>query len=324
MNFRLLRRILPLFIVCGLLWFFLFKQSKEVVLDPNYGILRPLRQKPSLAYATLLCGDSYDDGFYFDSTRVLSYQLLHDKTTSGNRSIPFLVLVCPSIPERQKERLRNDGATVIQVDDLKLPRWIKTGITRWKDQFMKLRLFEMEEYDRILFMDADTTLTRPIDAIFDEEIITTPATTLSHRKAHIRADEHPLPANYVFAARSNNEFSGERNHPFPPPPTNLFSAGFWILAPSREMFSYLMSVIEHRGRFNPTTMEQSLLNYAFRREGAMPWIELNYQWSATWPNMKDFEGGVASLHEKLQWNGPAELRRLWADYKKKMEAHFSS
>lgn len=322
---RLPRRLhIPaLFTICGLLWLLFFKKPKEVVLDPDYGILRPLGQRPSLAYATLLCGDAYDDGFYFDSARVLSYQLLHDETTRGNRSIPFLVLVCSGLPEWQKERLRQDGATVIQVDDVKLPRWIKTGITRWKDQFMKLRLFEMEEYDRILYMDADTTLTRPIDAIFDEEIIRIPANTLFVRKSQIRGDEHPLPAQYVFAARSNNEFSGERDHHFPPPPTNLFSAGFWILAPSREMYSYLMSVTEHRGRFNPTTMEQSLLNYAFRREGAMPWIELSYKWSATWPNMEDFDGGVASLHEKLQWNGPDELQHLWANYKKRMDAFFS-
>ena len=293
-----------------------------MVLDPEYGILRPLGQTPSLAFATLLCGDAHDDGLYFDSTRVLSYQLLHDENTRSNRSIPFLVLVCSGVPERQKERLRQDGATVVEVEDIKLPGWVKTGVTRWKDQFIKLRLFEMGQYDRILFMDADTTLTRPMDTIFDEEIIRMPATTLSHRKAHIKGDEYPLPANYVFAARSNNEYSGQRNHPFPPPPTNLFSAGFWILAPSQEMFSYLMSVTQHRRRFNPTTMEQSLLNYAFRREGAMPWIELHYKWSATWPNMRDFEGGVVSLHEKLQWNGPDELQHLWADYKRRMDAFF--
>jgi alpha-N-acetylglucosamine transferase len=180
----------------------------------------------------------------------------------------------------------------------------------------------MLEYDRILYMDADTTLTRPIDSIFDDPIVKIPATTLSDRKAHIKGDEAPPPANYVFAARSNNEFSGQRNHPFPPPNTLLFSAGFWVLAPSKEMFSYLTSVMKHWRRFNPTTMEQSLLNYAFRREGAMPWMELDYRWSATWPNMKDFVGGVATLHEKFKWEGPQELQDLWQGYRRKMDAYF--
>jgi alpha-N-acetylglucosamine transferase len=325
MNSRLPRRVyIPvLCTIIGLLYFF-FRKPPEVVLDPSYGTLRPLGQNPSLAIATLFCGESYDDNSYFDFTRVLSYQLLHDEATRSNRSIPFLVLVCSSVPAWQKQRLRQDGAAVIEVEELHLPGWIKTGVTRWKDQFLKLRLWEMMQYDRILYMDADTTLTGPIDAIFDEEIVKTPGTTLSFRKEQIKGDEAPLPANYLFAARSNNEFSGQRDHPFPPPPTNLFSAGFWIIAPSKEMFSYLMSITRHRRRFNPTTMEQSLLNYAFGREGAMPWFEIGYKWSATWPNMRDFEGGVVSLHEKLQWEGPEELQWFWMEKKRKMDAFFGS
>jgi alpha-N-acetylglucosamine transferase len=325
MNSRLRRRVYisVLCTIITLLWF-LFKKPPEVDLDPSYGTLRPLGQKPTLAIATLFCGESYDDDSYFDFTRVLSYQLLHDETTRSNRSIPFLILVCSSVPAWQKQRLRQDGATVIEAEELHLPSWIKTGVTRWKDQFLKLRLWEMVQYDRILYMDADTTLTGPIDAIFDEQIVKIPASTLSFRKEQIRRDEAPLPANYLFAARPNNEFTGQRDHPFPPPPTNFFSAGFWIIAPSKEMFSYLLSITGHRRRFNPTTMEQSLLNYAFRREGAMPWFEIGYHWSATWPNMKDFEGGVVSLHEKLQWEGPEELQRLWLENKKKMDAFFSS
>ncbi|PMD47198.1 glycosyltransferase family 8 protein [Hyaloscypha variabilis F] len=320
---RLRRRIyIPVVLTfAALLWFF-FKKRPEVILDPTYGTLRPLGPYPTLAVATLLCGEAYDDTSYIDFTRVLTYQLLHDPATRLNNTIPFLVLVCSSLPAAHKERLRLDGATVIEATDLHLPGWIHTGVTRWKDQFLKLRLWEMVEYDRILYMDADTTLTGPIDSIFDEEIVRLPATTLTFRKEAIRADEASLPAEYLFAARSNNEFTGQREHPFPPPPTSVFSAGFWIIAPSKEMFNYLMSVTGHRRRFDPTTMEQSLLNYAFRREGAMPWIELGYHWSATWPNLKDLDGGVVSLHEKLQWEGPEELQKLWNEKKRKMDAFY--
>jgi alpha-N-acetylglucosamine transferase len=323
-NSRLRRRayIPVLFTIAALLWFFNRKRP-EVDLDSKYGTLQPLGSDPSLAIATLFCGESYDDDSYFDFTRVLTYQLLHDPATCLNTSIPFLILVCPTVPKWQTERLRADGATIIEAADLQLPGWIHTGVTRWKDQFLKLHLWEMVQYDRILYMDADTTLTGAIDSIFLEETVQLPATTLPTRKSEIKFDEASLPANYVFAARSNNEFTGQRDHPFPPPPTTLFSAGFWIIAPSKEMFGYLMSVTGHRRRFNPTTMEQSLLNYAFRREGAMPWIELNYRWSATWPNLKDLEAGVVTLHEKLQWEGPVELQNLWKEKKGKMDAFYA-
>jgi alpha-N-acetylglucosamine transferase len=318
------RYIISVLITICLVWYLFLTPPEEVTLNPKYGVLKPSSRDSRLAFATMLSdADESEDDFYYVAIRVLAYQLLHDEYTRSNKTIPFIVLATPEVPLFKQERLRLDGATVIQVQDVPHPRWIKTGITRWKDQFAKLRLFEMVEYDRILYMDADTLLTRPIDSIFDEEIVRIPATTLPYRKQQIKKDEASLPANYVFAARSNNEFTGQRDHPFPPPLTELFSAGFWIVAPSKEMFAYFISVMQHWRRFDPTTMEQSLLNYAFRREGAMPWLELDYRWSATWPNIKDFNEGVASLHEKLEWGGPQELRELWRGYRKKMEVFFS-
>jgi alpha-N-acetylglucosamine transferase len=183
----------------------------------------------------------------------------------------------------------------------------------------------MIEYDRILFIDADTLITRPIDAIFDEPNIRTPYSTLLDRKKRIKSDEIGLlPAEYVFAARSDNALTGERDHPFPPLPTNVFSAGFWVAAPSLEMFDYLISVMNHYRRFDPHTMEQSLLNYAFRRDAAMPWVELDYHWSATWPSVRDVEGGVATLHEKFWSTGPDELREKWQDARRNMEAYYDA
>ena len=69
-------------------------------------------------------------------------------------------------------------------------------------------------------------------------------------------------------------------------------------------------------------MEQSLLDHAFRRRDAMPWGELDYKWSATWPNLKDWEGNVVALYEKLWSAGPDELKALWWDFKNKMELYY--
>src|SRR5690606_15015291 len=145
--------------------------------------------------------------------------------------------------------------------------------------------------------------------IFDELEIQVPAPTLAERPG--KADEAPLPASFVFGARSDNHLTGMREHPFPPLNTNVFSAGFWVAAPSQELFDYFLDLTTHYRRFDPHTMEQSLLNYAFRRDGPMPWRELHYKWSATWPSFRDVEGGVVTLHEKFWAAGPKELRELW-------------
>lgn len=304
--------------------------------DPTYGLLDETSSSASrLAIATFLTAGDDDpvsaseflSNPYFAATRTLLHQLLHGaetriNTSSSNVNIDVVVLVTPNVPPEATRQLSREGAVVIHASPVPLKWWIRTGVTRWKDQFLKLRLLEQTQYKRLLFIDADTLLTSSIDALFSEPEVSLPAPTL-HQHCP-RADEIPLlPAQYVFAARSNNQFTGERRHPFPPLNTDLFSAGFWAAAPSAELFAYLLSVMDHYRRFDPHTMEQSLLNYAFRRAGPMPWRELHYRWTATWPNREDLAGRVVSLHDKFWKTGPDELRALWARRRDEMERYWA-
>ncbi|MCJ1308332.1 hypothetical protein MMC25_001985 [Agyrium rufum] len=324
-RFRHVHLLIPLLIVILTFTYLCFFSKPHYTQIPNYAPLRKIHSTSKVAIATFLSNGAgasatIEDDFYFQAARTLTYQLLHDpKTRSKRAEIPFLVLCTQDVTTSKLKRLELDGATVEVIADVPLPHWISTGVTRWKDQFTKLRIFEMVQYERVLFIDADTLIVKPIDGIFDEPIIQTPMTPLLHRTLELKVDEKPLPSNYSFAARSDNAFSGERDHPFPPPPTESFSAGFWLAAPSKEMSEYLMSVMGNWRRFNPHTMEQSLLNYAFRRGGVMPWYELGWEWSATWPNLRDLEGGVRSLHEKWDRTGPEELREKWRKVKIEME-----
>jgi len=279
------------------------------------------------AIATFLGEDTLHEAedFYFIGARILAYQLLHANTTRSSRPIPFLVLINQAVTQDKRDRLTKDGAQVVLAEEVPTAWWIRGGEKRWKDVMTKIRLFEMTDYDRILFIDADTLLTRQIDGVFEETMVREPSRTRFEKGGKaVRGDEDLLPAEYIFASRSDNAFGGKRNHPFPPKTTNSLSAGFFLLAPSQEMYSYLMSVTKHFWRFSPRTPEQSLMNYAFRREGAMPWLEVDYRWTATWPNLKDAEVGVASLHEKFWKSGPKELRLLWRDRREEMEAYYNS
>jgi alpha-N-acetylglucosamine transferase len=320
---RLLLISSSLIFVLTIIYIYLFSKPHYTQI-PNYAPLRKTDSSSKVAIATFLSGGAdpsapIEDDFYFQAARTLTYQLLHDpKTRSERADIPFLVLCTKDVAISKVKRLELDGAIVKVVPDVPLPYWISTGVTRWKDQFTKLRIFEMVEYERVLFIDADTLIVKPIDGIFDEFMIQIPMTSQLYRAYEAKSDEKPLPSNYTFAARSDNAFSGERDHPFPPPPTESFSAGFWLAAPSKEMFEYLTSVMGNWRRFHPHTMEQSLLNYAFRRGGPMPWYELGWEWSATWPSLRDLEGGVRSLHEKWDHVGPEELREKWRKVKSEM------
>lgn len=294
-------------------------------------MVQDLKPGSKVAFATFLAENTKrksdnerdDEDWYYVASRLLAYQLLHDPDTRTNRPIPFIVLVTSAVSESKRERLRKDGAIIVPAEDVTLPFWVKTGVTRWKDQFTKLRLLELVEFERIAFIDADTLITRCLDGLFDDPTVAKASRTLfDSRKGEIKSDEAPLPEKYVFSTRPDNALAGERSHPFPPVEGNVFSAGFWVAAPSFELFDYYYSVMNHWRRFDPHTMEQSLMNYAHRMDGPMPWGRLDYHWSATWPNQADVAGGVASLHEKFWTAGEKTTRQLWFDAKLKMEKYW--
>ncbi|KAI8930791.1 hypothetical protein NX059_011815 [Plenodomus lindquistii] len=273
---------------------------------------------PELAIATFLTGQAIDDT-YFNSTKLLAYQLLHDKPTRlTNPNITFVVMCGKKLSEDRKEALKRFGATVITLDDVELPKWIHSGEPRWSEQFTKLRAFQRIEYKRMLYIDADYLIMHPMDDIFEDPIIQITSPTLIDRSGEIKEDEGPLPPRWLFAARSENGGIGGFGHDVPPLSTNYANAGFFLIAPDESMYNHLMTVMKHEGRFSTTFMEQDMLNYVFRREGPMPWRELNWKWSANFVNDKDVEFGVHSLHGKFWWEGPVTVRRKWSQTMEKM------
>ncbi|TVY47193.1 Uncharacterized protein LOCC1_G003431 [Lachnellula occidentalis] len=276
-----------------------------------------------LAYATLLLPDTSSDpsrstDIYFLSTRILNYQLLHDPRTRTTRAIPFLVLVTPDIPPWKCEHLKREGATIVRVGKLDVD-WIQPGHERWRDVMIKLRLFELLSYDRILFLDADTFLFKPLDGVFAD-----PAAQIQQtlQQASIEPDEGPLPASYVFGTSSEVTTA---SHSYPPVPMGYFNAGFFVMSPSLQLFSYYLSLFNHTTRFDTTYPEQNLLNYAHREDRNMPWGRLNFSWNINLPLPRDVEMGVASVHAKLWTKGnelkpvEQELQDIWRVKREEME-----
>lgn len=255
-----------------------------------------------------------DDDAYLDATRLLTYELLHAPDTRVNTtSVNFLVLCSSSVPITYKQQLQKDGAIVIEVDDVPVDWWIKSNVGRWKEQFTKLRVFEITEYQRILFIDADTMIFDHLDPIFHEpEVVPLIPTFTFPPQVQAKTDELPPPSEWLFAARSDNGYTGMRNHLIPPLQSLNFGAGFFIIAPNLQLFTYLRSIMSHWRRFDSYTMEQSLLSYAFRRNGPMPWRELHWKWSVMWPTEIDKQMGVVTLHDKFWGDGsPQPLREIW-------------
>ncbi|EFY84586.1 glycosyl transferase family 8 family, putative [Metarhizium acridum CQMa 102] len=240
----------------------------------------------------------------------------------NRRRIDWVVAVTNDVPESNRQQLRQDGAIVVPVQDVGLPSWIKIPIHRWKDQFTKLRLIQMTQYTRLLFIDADSLLTRPIDDVFDELAVREPKRTVPDRPwegGGTYVDE------YVFAARPDNGYRQGHDHVVPPDPmarSDYFNAGFWVTRPSEEMFSLFMHVMALNDSFPSVMMEQSMLNHIFRHDGPMPWEELNWRWNANYPNARDLAAGVRCLHQKFWQEGDEHLRSLWHSWRARMENYY--
>lgn len=298
---------------------------------PNLGQSSPTpssasspESKSPYAYVTLLAPNPKldnktlpdDEDEYFVGTRVLAYQLLHAPKTGTNTSIPFVVLATPDIAESKLERLRKDGATVKVIERIS-ESWMKPGLQRWRDMMSKLRMLELTQFDKVLFMDADMYIAERMDGIF-----TDPTTEpLASKRELAVEDEGRLPESYIFSAQ---QYMEGRIHPYPPPTGDYFSGGFFLCQPSIAIFNYYLSIAKIEDRFNSNAMEQGLLNYAHRRDGPMPWTDIYYKWTTTWPSMKEYEAGAHSLHEKW-WDEKIrldpDLRKLWYIARGEMEGY---
>jgi alpha-N-acetylglucosamine transferase len=284
----------------------------------------------NLAFATFLTGTSanisdpdinHDE--YFTAARMLGYQILHDPRTRTSRNIPLVVLVTTDVTPSKMERLQRDGFIVQQVEYVTDGAdWVKGWLPRWKDVMTKLRIWEIEGYSRVLYIDADMVLTRPLDGVFDEA---------SAHPVHIdstkprRADEGPLPDQYLFAAIPE----ATKKHKYPPKESendfahiDYFNSGFMLFRPDRTMFEHHRSLLSLPGRFNASFMDQALLNHAHKRGGTMPWQNLPVTWNIMFPTYEDYMGGVASLHEKWWRPRDKRLEGLFATVKREMEAFY--
>lgn len=263
--------------------------------------------------------DDNDDGYYL-STRVLGYQLMHSPTAGTNSSIPFVVIVTDETSARKRARLEKDGATVIQVERIS-PGWAIPGDPRWKDMMTKLRLFELTQYAKICYIDSDHLVVDRLDGIFWDE-----ATLTQHTFQNPNAladDEAALPRTYMMAAHA--DFWGY-DHPYPPPADgDYMNFGFAVFSPSKPLFEYYLSVLAIQGRFDMVFQEQSLVNYAHRRGGNMPWKPLWHGWNVNWPTERDWKGGAKSFHAKYWDTDPSHdkvLKQIWREQRAEMEGFY--
>ena len=252
-----------------------------------------------LAPREIVPGIGNEEDKYLTAIRILIYHTMHDSTTRGAGEIPFIVMLTAETDEPTRSQLIEDGATIVDVDPITID-WIKPGRPRWKHVMTKLHMFKLTAYEKVLFLDSDTGIFGPLDGVFND-----PATELQTNRldANMRfGNDSGQPNTYMMAGNSGparNEMKWPERGIRKGEPIN---AGFVIFKPSLQMFEYQYHLANIEGIFDGDAPEQNLFNYVYRRDGNMPWQQIDALWSVNNPIHDDLLHGVRSVHEKYWRN----------------------
>ncbi|KAL2210274.1 nucleotide-diphospho-sugar transferase [Sarocladium strictum] len=281
------------------------KKTEVKYKRPEYLPAKVDKKKEKYAYCaflskTLPTGDEkWDTEDYFVAMRTLVWQLKHDPETKADPDIDVVIMVGPGVSAGHQQRLRKDGAIVKPVELVhgQNDSWITPQTSRWADVMTKLRAWEMEEYSKVLILDGDILLAKPLDGVF-----TDPGAQLMETKPKGHKDDEPeLPKDYLLSAII--DYNPNVPHNWPPTDAGRrrghFNAGFFMLRPDKKLFNYFVGLLDVVDRFNPKFPEQNMLNYAFRWDGPMPFKEVSAVWNTNFANEDDLKAGTASVHMKF-------------------------
>lgn len=242
---------------------------------------------------------------YFDATRILTYQILHAPDTRTKLNISFVVFVHENVEHGKRKQLQAQGAEVIELADFRMDGF-RPKDRRWIDVLTKLRMWQMIQYDLIVFLDADSLLTRPLDDLLnaEEALPRVPV----QQAVPCNGIGMPLPQTYITAGlpqlRPNHSANPSRV------PEDFWAwenlnTGFLVLQPSLEIFHYFECLLASTDSFDSSIADQSVLNYVFTQSGPMPWTKVDFLWNIQWPWSADIFSGYAVLHEK--WWAPVHV-----------------
>lgn len=233
--------------------------------------------------------DQYNDlDAEYIGIRTLVYQLLHAPSTRLHNTIPVIVLVDQHVRQSKRQRLREDGAIVVEVEAI--------SDNHWGDMANKLRIFDptIVPYEKVLFIDANTVLTRPVDKIFDDP--GSSPVMVDHASQESLGEANQLPEHFVMAGSPVMEGVSDSDEA-----SIAFCSGLFLYSPSPLMFNYYQSLLGHSEPSQPVGNQgEDLLNYAHRREGPVPWQSLRGSWYLHQPEDRDLKGKYSSMHVKWQ------------------------
>lgn len=219
---------------------------------------------------------------YLAGTLVLYHSLMATKP-----KYPFVVAVTDTLPQDAQETLKRFGIELVTVDLLILPASrfdpSKTE-ARFTDIWTKVRVFALEQFEKVVFLDSDMIVRRNMDEIFDLPITSNQVAAVHACACNPRKIPHYpkdwVPENCGYSQANYPDCLSTQplqpNTPVPRP-YHLLNSGMFLCRPSVELFNRMKKMLDtsplvHTWKF----CDQDLIGTFFGGGGEAPegWGEI--------------------------------------------------
>uniref|UniRef100_A0A6N2K107 Hexosyltransferase n=1 Tax=Salix viminalis TaxID=40686 RepID=A0A6N2K107_SALVM len=153
---------------------------------------------------------------------------------------PLVVAILPDVPEEHRDILRSQGCIVREIDPIYPPEnQIQFAMAYYVINYSKLRIWNFEEYSKMVYLDADIQVFENIDHLFD-----TPdgyfyavmdcfcEKTWSHSPQYSVGYCQQCPDKKTWPAEMGS------------PPPLYFNAGMFVFEPSRLTYESLLETLQ--------------------------------------------------------------------------------
>ncbi len=216
------------------------------------------------AWATLLTQPSY----------LAGVRTLRASLAEAGSAFPLVVMVTAGIDTGTRDLLRGEGCVVREVEPLRPASDLADSYAnaRFAEVWTKLAVWRLTEFDRVVFLDADMLVVRPMDELFDlqlarGEIAASHACRCNpNRIASYPADWTPENCFYTHCRGLG--------HTSEPGVDDYLNAGFLVLTPDHAVYDDLvrtLAAVDDLSRF-PFAEQDFLNEYYAGRWQPLPYV----------------------------------------------------
>ncbi|KAK4849013.1 hypothetical protein QYF36_019806 [Acer negundo] len=221
----------------------------QTSVKPTGIVTKPATTVPSRAYVSFLAGN----GDYVKGVVGLAKGLRKVKS-----QYPLVVAVLPDVPEEHRKILESQGCIVKEIEPVYPPEnQTQFAMPHYVINYSKLRIWEFEEYSKMIYLDGDILVYDNIDHLFDLPDGHLYAVmdcfcekTWSHTSQYKIGYCQQCPDKVTWPVELGQ------------PPALYFNAGMLVFEPSLSTYQHLLKTL----KITPPTpfAEQDFLNMYFK------------------------------------------------------------